>query len=68
MVTQTLQDFTSSTFWDDFATDSARSVSEADRQLDPRHVRSRARHEGRIRVFRAFEEDPKDFAGFTKRN
>ena len=53
-------------FWNDFAADSAHSVSEADRQF---YTAAYAQPDGMragFEVFRAFEQDAKDFAGFAR--
>jgi pimeloyl-ACP methyl ester carboxylesterase len=53
-------------FWNDFAADSAHSVSEADRQL---YVAAYAQPGGMragFEVFHAFEQDARDFAEFGK--
>ena len=53
-------------FWNDFAADPARSVSEPDRQLyAAAYARPGAMRAG-FEVFRAFERDAQDFAGFAK--
>ncbi len=53
-------------FWNDFVADPAKSVSEVDRQL---HAAAYAQPGGMragFEVFRAFEQDAKDFAEFAK--
>jgi pimeloyl-ACP methyl ester carboxylesterase len=53
-------------FWNDFAADPAHSVSEADRRL---YAAAYAQPDGMragFEVFRAFERDAADFAGFSK--
>lgn len=53
-------------FWNDFAADPAKSVSEADRRF---YVAAYAQPGGMragFEVFRAFAEDAKDFAGFAR--
>lgn len=53
-------------FWNDFAADPERSIPEADRKL---YAAAYAREGGMragFEVFRAFEQDAKDFAGFAK--
>ncbi len=53
-------------FWNDFAADPKKSVSEADRQL---YAAAYAKNEGMragFEYFRAFEQDAKDFASFSK--
>ena len=53
-------------FWNDFAADPARSVSEADRQFyTAAYAQPDAMRAG-FEVFRAFEQDARDFAGFAK--
>src|SRR5438552_9452368 len=52
-------------FWNDFAADKTRSIPEADRQL---YAAAYARDDGMradFEVFRNFEHDAKDFAGFS---
>lgn len=52
-------------FWDDFAADKTKSVPEADRRI---YAAAYARAEGMragFEYFRAFEQDAKDFAGFS---
>ncbi len=53
-------------FWNDFAADRTKSVSEADRRL---YAAAYARDDGMragFEYFRNFEQDAKDFAGFAK--
>jgi pimeloyl-ACP methyl ester carboxylesterase len=53
-------------FWNDFAADRTKSVSEADRQL---YAAAYARDDGMragFEYFRAFEQDAADFAAFAK--
>jgi pimeloyl-ACP methyl ester carboxylesterase len=53
-------------FWNDFAADPAHSVSEADRQFyTAAYAQPDAMRAG-FEVFRAFEQDARDFAGFAK--
>jgi pimeloyl-ACP methyl ester carboxylesterase len=53
-------------FWNDFAADPTRSVSEPDRQFyAAAYARPGAMRAG-FEVFRAFEQDARDFAGFAK--
>jgi pimeloyl-ACP methyl ester carboxylesterase len=55
-------------FWNDFAADRTKSVSEADRRLyTAAYSRPGAMRAG-FEVFRAFEQDAKDFARFAKTN
>jgi len=52
-------------FWNDFAADRANSIPEADRRL---YAAAYARDDGMragFEVFKAFEQDAKDFAGFA---
>src|SRR5712692_8234707 len=52
-------------FWNDFAADKTKSVPEADRRI---YAAAYARAEGMragFEYFRAFEQDAKDFAGFS---
>jgi pimeloyl-ACP methyl ester carboxylesterase len=53
-------------FWNDFAADPAHSVSEPDRQLYAAAYAQRGGMKAGFEVFRAFEQDAKDFAGFAK--
>jgi pimeloyl-ACP methyl ester carboxylesterase len=53
-------------FWNDFAADPARSVSEADRQLYAAAYAQPGGMRAGFEVFRAFEQDAKDFADFSK--
>jgi pimeloyl-ACP methyl ester carboxylesterase len=53
-------------FWNDFAADPVRSVSEADRQFYATAYAQPAAMRAGFEVFRAFEQDAKDFAGFAK--
>ena len=53
-------------FWNDFAADRTRSVSEADRQI---YAAAYARADGMratFEYFRAFEQDARDFEGFAR--
>ena len=53
-------------FWNDFAADRTRSVSEADRQI---YAAAYARDDGMragFEYFKNFEQDAKDFAGFAQ--
>lgn len=53
-------------FWNDFAADPARSVSEPDRQFyAAAYAQPEAMRAG-FEVFRAFEQDAKDFAAFAE--
>jgi pimeloyl-ACP methyl ester carboxylesterase len=53
-------------FWNDFAADPAHSVSEADRQLYAAAYAQPGGMRAGFEVFRAFEQDAADFAGFSK--
>ena len=53
-------------FWNDFAADPTHSVSEADRQLYAAAYAQPGGMKAGFEVFRAFEQDAKDFAGFAK--
>lgn len=53
-------------FWNNFAADPARSVSEPDRQLYAAAYAQPGAMKAGFEVFRAFERDAKDFAGFAK--
>lgn len=53
-------------FWNDFAADPDHSVSEADRRLYAAAYAQPGAMRAGFEVFRAFEQDAKDFAGFSK--
>ena len=53
-------------FWNDFAADPAKSVSEADRQFYTEAYAQPGAMKAGFEIFRAFEQDAKDFAGFAK--
>jgi len=53
-------------FWNDFAADPARSVSEADRQLYAAAYAQPGAMRAGFEVFRAFEQDARDFEGFAR--
>jgi pimeloyl-ACP methyl ester carboxylesterase len=53
-------------FWNDFAADPAHSVSEADRQFYAAAYAQPGGMKAGFEVFRAFDQDAKDFAGFAK--
>ncbi len=53
-------------FWNDFAADPARSVSEEDRQFYTAAYSQPGAMRAGFEVFRAFEQDAKDFAAFSK--
>jgi pimeloyl-ACP methyl ester carboxylesterase len=53
-------------FWNDFAADRVHSVSEADRRFYAAKYALPGGMRAGMEVFRAFEQDAKDFAGFAK--
>src|SRR5262245_25075544 len=53
-------------FWNDFAADPAKSVSEVDRQFYTKAYAQPGGMRASFEVFRAFEQDAKDFGGFSK--
>jgi pimeloyl-ACP methyl ester carboxylesterase len=53
-------------FWNDFAADPAKSVSEADRRFYARKYAQPGAMKAGMEVFRAFEQDAKDNAEFAK--
>ena len=53
-------------FWNDFAADPAHSVSEADRVFYSKAYAQPGAMRAGFEMFRAFEQDAKDFAGFAK--
>ncbi len=53
-------------FWNDFAADPKHSVSEKDRQFYAKAYAQPGAMRAGFEVFRAFEGDAKDFAGFAK--
>jgi pimeloyl-ACP methyl ester carboxylesterase len=53
-------------FWNDFAADPTRSVSEADRQLYAKAYAEPGAMQAGFEVFRAFEQDAKNFANLAK--
>ncbi len=53
-------------FWNDFAADPNKSVSEADRQLYAAAYAKPGAMRAGFEVFRAFEQDAADFAAFSK--
>jgi pimeloyl-ACP methyl ester carboxylesterase len=53
-------------FWNDFAADPAKSVSEADRQIYTAAYAQPGGMRAGFEVFRAFEQDAKDFAALAK--
>ena len=52
-------------FWNDFAADPAKSVSEADRSFYANEYARPGHMKAGMEVFRAFPQDAKDFAGFA---
>jgi pimeloyl-ACP methyl ester carboxylesterase len=53
-------------FWNDFAADPAKSVSEADREFYASEYAKPGHMKAGMEVFRAFPKDAEDFAGFAK--
>ena len=53
-------------FWNDFAADPKKSVSESDRELYAKAYHQPGAMRAGFEVFRAFEQDAKDFAEFAK--
>jgi pimeloyl-ACP methyl ester carboxylesterase len=53
-------------FWNDFAADRSHSVSEADRRVYATAYAGPGAMKAGFEIFRAFEQDAKDFAGFAK--
>src|SRR4029450_10485749 len=53
-------------FWNDFAADPAKSVSEKDRQFYAKAYAQPGGMRAGFEVFRAFEQDAKDFGGLSK--
>jgi pimeloyl-ACP methyl ester carboxylesterase len=53
-------------FWNDFAADPAKSVSEADRRFYASEYARPGHMKAGMEVFRAFPRDAEDFAGFAK--
>jgi pimeloyl-ACP methyl ester carboxylesterase len=53
-------------FWNDFAADPKRSVSEKDRKLYAKAYAQPGRMRAGFEVFRAFEQDARDFGEFAK--
>src|ERR1700712_3213773 len=53
-------------FWNDFAADPKKSVSEKDRKFYASEYATPGHMAGGMEVFRAFEKDADDFAGFAK--
>jgi pimeloyl-ACP methyl ester carboxylesterase len=53
-------------FWNDFAADPTKSVSEKDREFYTKAYAAPGRMKAGTEVFRAFPKDAEDFAGFAK--
>jgi len=53
-------------FWNDFAADPAKSISQKDRKFYARAYARPGHMKAGMEVFRAFEKDSDDFAGFAK--
>src|SRR4029450_2601635 len=53
-------------FWNDFAADPAKSISEPDRKFYAKEYAKPGRIKAGMETFRAFEQDAKDFAQFAK--
>ena len=53
-------------FWNDFAADPKKSVSEADRRFYAKAYAQPGAMRAGFEVFKAFEQDSKDFAAFAK--
>jgi pimeloyl-ACP methyl ester carboxylesterase len=53
-------------FWNDFAADPAKSVSEADRKFYAKEYAQPGHMKAGMEVFRNFPKDAEDFAGFAK--
>ncbi len=53
-------------FWNDFAADPAKSLSEADRQFYAKEYAQPGHMKAGMEVFRNFPKDAEDFAGFAK--
>ena len=53
-------------FWNDFAADKVKSISEADRQLDAAAYAKDDGMRAGFEVFKNFEQDAKDFAAFSE--
>jgi pimeloyl-ACP methyl ester carboxylesterase len=53
-------------FWNDFAADPAKSVSEAERRFYTQEYAQPGHMKAGMEVFRAFPKDAEDFAGFAK--
>lgn len=53
-------------FWNDFAADPAKSISQKDRKIYARAYAQPGHMKAGFEVFRAFEKDADDFAGFAR--
>ncbi|HJW50499.1 MAG TPA: alpha/beta hydrolase [Burkholderiaceae bacterium] len=53
-------------FWNDFAADPTKSISEADRKFYAKEYAKPGHMKAGMETFRAFEQDAKDFAQFAK--
>jgi pimeloyl-ACP methyl ester carboxylesterase len=53
-------------FWNDFAADPAKSISESDREFYAKEYARPDHMKAGMEVFRAFPKDAEDFAGFAK--
>jgi pimeloyl-ACP methyl ester carboxylesterase len=53
-------------FWNDFAADPSKSLSEADREFYAKEYAKPDHMKAGMEVFRAFPKDAEDFAGFSK--
>jgi pimeloyl-ACP methyl ester carboxylesterase len=53
-------------FWNDFAADRTKSVSDKDRRFYAKSYAQPGAMRAGFEVFRAFDQDAKDFAGFAK--
>jgi pimeloyl-ACP methyl ester carboxylesterase len=53
-------------FWNDFAADATKSISEADRRFYAKEYAKPGHMAAGMQTFKAFEQDAKDFAGYAK--
>ena len=53
-------------FWNDFAADPARSISEADRRFYAKEYAKRGHMAAGMQTFKAFEQDAREFAAYSK--
>jgi pimeloyl-ACP methyl ester carboxylesterase len=53
-------------FWNDFAADPMKSVSEADRRFYAKAYAQPGAMRAGFEIFRAFDQDARDFSGFAK--